>query len=139
MVELISMPNCSVCGEVYHKESKPSKIKNVCDNCSAVDSFVQRADDNEVSFRTRLVNYYKDTSPLIGYYHAKGLLNSIDGLRVEYDDSWGLIRASNTSPVLVLRFEASDQKSLIGLQTLFQQKLNEVRPELTFEIPIETE
>ena len=72
--------NCSVCGEVYHRDSKPSKIKNVCDNCRAVDSFIQRADDNEDSFRTRLVNYYRDTSPLIGYYHAKGLLQSIDGL-----------------------------------------------------------
>ena len=72
--------NCTVCGEVYHKDSKPSKVKNVCDNCRAVDSFIQRSDDNEESFRTRLVNYYRDTSPLIGYYHAKGLLNSIDGL-----------------------------------------------------------
>ncbi len=72
--------NCTVCGEVYHRDSKPSKIKNVCDNCRAVDSFIQRADDNEDSFRTRLVNYYRDTSPLIGYYHAKGLLQSIDGL-----------------------------------------------------------
>ena len=39
-----------------------------------------RADDNEESMRTRLMEYYKKTSPLIGYYHAKGTLKGIDGL-----------------------------------------------------------
>lgn len=39
-----------------------------------------RADDNEDSVRIRLMEYYKKTAPLIGYYHAKGQLTSIDGL-----------------------------------------------------------
>jgi adenylate kinase len=39
-----------------------------------------RADDNADSLRTRLLAYYKQTSPLIGYYHAKGDLTSVDGL-----------------------------------------------------------
>ena len=39
-----------------------------------------RADDNEESLKTRLMAYYKQTSPLIGYYHAKGDLKPIDGL-----------------------------------------------------------
>ncbi|MDF1804398.1 adenylate kinase [Thalassovita sp.] len=39
-----------------------------------------RADDNEESVRFRLMEYYKKTAPLIGYYHAKGNLSSIDGL-----------------------------------------------------------
>ena len=39
-----------------------------------------RADDNEDSMRTRLMEYYKKTSPLIGYYHAKGSLKAINGL-----------------------------------------------------------
>jgi adenylate kinase len=39
-----------------------------------------RADDNEESVRFRLMEYYKKTAPLIGYYHAKGNLTSIDGL-----------------------------------------------------------
>lgn len=39
-----------------------------------------RADDNEESLKIRLMEYYKKTSPLIGYYHAKGNLKSIDGL-----------------------------------------------------------
>lgn len=39
-----------------------------------------RADDNEESLKVRLMAYYKQTSPLIGYYHAKGDLSSVDGL-----------------------------------------------------------
>lgn len=39
-----------------------------------------RADDNEESLKVRLMAYYKQTSPLIGYYHAKGNLQSVDGL-----------------------------------------------------------
>jgi adenylate kinase len=39
-----------------------------------------RADDNEESLKIRLMAYYKDTSPLIGYYYAKGLLTQVDGL-----------------------------------------------------------
>jgi len=40
----------------------------------------ERADDNEASLRVRLMAYYKQTSPLIGYYHAKGLLQGVNGL-----------------------------------------------------------
>ncbi len=39
-----------------------------------------RADDNEESLKVRLMEYYKKTSPLIGYYHAKGHLQGVDGL-----------------------------------------------------------
>lgn len=39
-----------------------------------------RADDNEESLKIRLMAYYKQTSPLIGYYYAKGHLKSVDGL-----------------------------------------------------------
>lgn len=39
-----------------------------------------RADDNAESLKIRLMAYYKQTSPLIGYYHAKGLLKGVDGL-----------------------------------------------------------
>ncbi|MEL6751529.1 MAG: adenylate kinase, partial [Pseudomonadota bacterium] len=39
-----------------------------------------RADDNEESLKVRLMEYYKKTSPLIGYYYAKGDLKAVDGL-----------------------------------------------------------
>ncbi len=53
-------------------------------------TFKRRADDNEESLRTRLMEYYKKTSPLIGYYHAKGDLRSVDGLG-EIDEVAGRI------------------------------------------------
>ena len=47
---------------------------------AAAAGLAARADDNEESLKIRLMAYYKQTSPLIGYYHAKGDLKSVDGL-----------------------------------------------------------
>ena len=70
---------CGNCGEVYHDETKRPKVDGVCDVCAESD-MKRRADDNEESLRTRLMEYYKKTSPLIGYYYAKGKLKSVNGL-----------------------------------------------------------
>ncbi|RJE82743.1 adenylate kinase [Paracoccus onubensis] len=70
---------CGNCGEVYHDETKPTAKPGVCDVCGSTD-LTRRADDNEDSLRTRLLEYYKKTSPLIGYYYAKDQLHSLDGL-----------------------------------------------------------
>lgn len=70
---------CGNCGEVYHDRTKPTKVAGVCDICGSSD-LQRRADDNEESLRQRLMEYYKKTSPLIGYYHAKGNLTVVDGL-----------------------------------------------------------
>ncbi|MCF6305907.1 MAG: adenylate kinase [Rhodobacteraceae bacterium] len=72
--------SCGECGAVYHDTTKIPAVENTCDNCGAVDKFKRRADDNEESLRTRLMAYYKDTSPLIGYYYAKGQLKRVNGL-----------------------------------------------------------
>jgi adenylate kinase len=70
---------CGACGAGYHEEFKKPVKDGVCDECGKSD-FKKRADDNEDSLKTRLMAYYKETSPLIGYYYAKGQLQSIDGL-----------------------------------------------------------
>lgn len=70
---------CGNCGEVYHDRTKPTKVAGQCDVCGSTD-LRRRADDNEESLRQRLMEYYKKTSPLIGYYHAKGDLHAVDGL-----------------------------------------------------------
>ncbi|MFW8596239.1 adenylate kinase [Cribrihabitans neustonicus] len=70
---------CGNCGEVYHDKTKPTKEPGVCDQCGSTE-MVRRADDNEESLRTRLMEYYKKTSPLIGYYYAKGDLRPVNGL-----------------------------------------------------------
>ena len=71
---------CGNCGEVYHDRTKPTKVPGTCDVCGSHD-LKRRADDNEDSLRQRLLEYYKKTSPLIGYYHAKGNLKVVDGLQ----------------------------------------------------------
>ena len=70
---------CAKCGEVYNDMTKPQPADGKCVNCGS-DEFVRRADDNEGSLRQRLMEYYKKTSPIIGFYYAKGLLNQVDGL-----------------------------------------------------------
>ena len=71
---------CGMCGEVYNDVTKPIPADGKCTNCGAEDSFKRRADDNEESLRTRLMAYYKQTSPLIGYYYAKEMLKTVNGL-----------------------------------------------------------
>ena len=70
---------CGGCGAVYHDQTHPTRVDGVCDACGSKD-LRRRADDNEASLRQRLMEYYKKTSPLIGYYYAKGQLSTIDGL-----------------------------------------------------------
>lgn len=70
---------CAKCGTGYHDRNHKPKVDGVCDKCGSTE-FKRRADDNAETVATRLQDYYKKTSPLIGYYHAKGLLKSVDGM-----------------------------------------------------------
>ncbi|MDN3554945.1 phosphomannomutase/phosphoglucomutase [Halomonas maura] len=58
-----------------------------------------------------------------------GTLNTLDGVRVDYDDGWGLCRASNTSPVLVLRFEGKDASAMSRIRERFVANLTEAMGE----------
>ncbi len=70
---------CGNCGAVYHDQTHPTAVPGTCDACGSHD-LRRRADDNEDALKTRLMEYYKKTSPLIGYYFAKGQLVTVDGL-----------------------------------------------------------
>jgi adenylate kinase len=70
---------CGDCGEVYHDVTHRPAVEGVCDKCGGT-NMKRRADDNADSLRQRLMEYYKKTSPLIGYYYAKDQLRSVDGL-----------------------------------------------------------
>jgi phosphomannomutase/phosphoglucomutase len=52
----------------------------------------------------------------------------VDGLRVEYQDGFGLMRASNTTPVIVLRFEAENKDALERIQNSFRGVLSLASP-----------
>ena len=58
---------------------------------------------------------------------------TLDGLRVEFAEGWGLIRPSNTTPCFVLRFEANSREALTNIQTKFQQLLSSVDDSLVIE------
>ena len=77
---IIGRFSCSACGELYHKITKPPKKPRICDTCGSEDAFNYRQDDNENSLKIRLLAYYRDTSPLIGYYHALNKLRKVNGL-----------------------------------------------------------
>ena len=79
VARITARSTCGGCGEVYNDNTKPIPADGKCTKCGSTE-FKRRADDNEESLRTRLMEYYKKTAPLIGYYYAKGMLSRIDGL-----------------------------------------------------------
>jgi len=70
---------CAKCGAGYHDRFHRPKVEGICDKCGSTE-FTRRADDNPATVSKRMMAYYKETSPLIGYYFAVGLLRSVDGM-----------------------------------------------------------
>jgi adenylate kinase len=76
---------CRDCGAVYHTRYNPPSKPGVCDQCGG--PLYQRADDRPETVRNRLLVYYRQTSPLVGYYFAPrpgalrkgGILKRVDG------------------------------------------------------------
>ena len=56
--------------------------------------------------------------------------SSIDGLRADWADGWGLVRASNTTPVLVMRFDADSNAAMVRIQQAFRDQLLAIQPDL---------
>ncbi len=71
--------SCSKCGAGYHDKFHEPAQAGVCDVCGSTE-FTRRHDDNADTVRNRLLAYYKETSPIIGYYFAKGKLHSVDAM-----------------------------------------------------------
>ena len=59
-----------------------------------------------------------------------GKVTTLDGIRVDFADGWGLVRASNTGPVLTLRFEGDDDDALERVRALFRERLGAIDPRL---------
>lgn len=74
---------CRSCDAVYHIEFNPPSVPNICDRDGS--ELCQRADDKPDTVHNRLYVYYKQTSPLVGYYFAKGLLAELDGSRSQQE------------------------------------------------------
>ncbi len=61
---------------------------------------------------------------------ASGKITNIDGMRIDFSDGWGLVRASNTTPSLVIRFEADTQDALEKIQEQFRQLMLKIKPDI---------
>ncbi len=59
-----------------------------------------------------------------------GRMTTIDGVRVDWPDGWGLVRASNTTPVLVMRFDADSNEALARIQRMFAEHMLKLEPNL---------
>ena len=73
---IIYRQSCPVCGEIYNKKFKPSKVEDVCDKCNVV--LKTRDDDNEEVAKKRFDTYFEQTAPLVKFYEDKGVLYKID-------------------------------------------------------------
>lgn len=88
---------CKVCGTAYHIDYNPPQVEGKCDLDGG--ELIQRDDDKPETVRTRLYVYYKQTSPLIGYYFAKGLLTEIDGTQPIDEVQKQLLTVLQSEPV----------------------------------------
>ncbi|MGC3872687.1 phosphomannomutase/phosphoglucomutase [Halomonas sp. GXIMD04776] len=82
---------------------------------------VEVTDDNKFDTVERLAKE--------GDFGNDGVKTTLDGIRVDYPDGWGLCRASNTTPMLVLRFEGKSQEALDRIQNSFRHALKQVAPD----------
>ena len=73
-------------------------------------------------------SFMKDFCERAVFDEAK--ITTIDGLRVDFPDGWALIRPSNTTPYLILRFEGDDQQALDRIQDAFRRVFQELDPKL---------
>ena len=104
------------------KPQSPSEVLNALpDGISTPEIKVDAPDGDPHAF----VERFRSSAKFEG-----GRLSTIDGLRVDWPDGWGLVRASNTTPVLVLRFDADSRDALLRIQETFRDQLRALRPDL---------
>lgn len=108
--------------EVVAGENRPlsDHFKNFPDLVATPELHFNCADDKKFQLVKEAVSIFKADHEVI----------DIDGARVLFDDGWGLVRASNTQPVLVLRFEARSQEALDRIQSYVQDTVKKLSEKL---------
>jgi len=71
--------SCAKCGAGYHDEFQKPAVAGFCDKCGSTE-FIRREDDKPEAVRNRLNVYRDQTAPILPYYQAKGLLQTVDGM-----------------------------------------------------------
>ena len=62
----------------------------------------------------------------IDYFNANYDCSTVDGVRIKFGDGWGLVRSSNTQPVIVWRFESNTKERMEEIQSIIMKKLQEI-------------
>lgn len=83
---------------------------------------ISMPDDKKFAFMEELIK--------TAHFGDNAKINTIDGLRVDFPDAWGLVRCSNTTPYLIVRFEADDEAALAVVKTKFRNHLLELDAKL---------
>ena len=110
--------------EILSKDNRP-----VCDIFAELPDSLNTPELN-VSFEEG--EHFKFMAKLVQKSQFPGAkVTTIDGIRVDFDDGWGLVRASNTTPSLVIRFEAENQQALERIQAQFRAAMWAVDSHLT--------
>jgi phosphomannomutase/phosphoglucomutase len=108
--------------ELLSHERDPSALLNGLPNATSTPELqLKTAEGENFALMERLKREAK-------FERAREVI-TIDGIRVEYDDGFGLARPSNTTPVVVLRFEADSDTALARIQDDFRRALLAVRPD----------
>jgi phosphomannomutase / phosphoglucomutase len=108
--------------EILSREADPSAVLEALpDAVSTPELHVKLAEGENYALIERLQRTARFTN-------AREVIK-IDGLRVEYEDGFGLARASNTTPVVVLRFEADDESAMRRIQEDFRKAILAARPD----------
>ena len=74
------------------------------------------SDEEKIRITNEAVSFFKENYDCI----------TIDGVRIKFGDGWGLVRQSNTQPVIVCRFEASTKERMLDIQSIVLNKLQEI-------------
>lgn len=69
---------------------------------------------------------FRITKEAVEYFTSNFSCSTVDGVRIKFDDGWGLVRSSNTQPVIVCRFEASSQEKMLEYKNLVLGKLQSI-------------
>ena len=99
------------------KKSSSDIFSELPQNLSTPEINISVSDENKFSIVSKLID-------ILG--KENGEISSLDGIRIDKDSCWGLIRASNTSPNLVLRFEGNSPKDLDDIKNVFKNAISKV-------------
>ena len=105
--------------ELLARGPKPlsALLENVPRMVSTPEIRVDCPDEKKFLIAKKASDFFRQHYPII----------DVDGARVQFPEGWGLIRASNTQPALVLRFEAGTKAKLDEYRTIIEQKLQELQ------------